>query len=122
MTFIMYSSARPPFMVEKTKTESGHLYIITPNSSLQYPSAEYLREKVMKENKEEKTTIVIDGKYIKNIDSTVAKVCLKNYFLFATRYYRLCQLKNIVLIFTILGVFFTSILIKNICTIYSFNF
>lgn len=73
MAFLLYASARPPLTIEKSRIHSRDVFVVTPSRSLQYPAAEFIRERVMKECNQEKNVIVIDGKYIRNIDSTVAK-------------------------------------------------
>lgn len=73
LLFILYSSARPSIEIEREKLPQGDVFIVTPSRSLQFPSAEYLREKVIQGCYYPKTTVVLNGKYINNVDATVAK-------------------------------------------------
>ncbi|KAF5284362.1 hypothetical protein FQR65_LT13579 [Abscondita terminalis] len=73
LLFILYSSARPSIEIEREKLAQGDVFIVTPSRSLQFPSAEYLREKVIQGCYYPKTTVVLNGKYINNVDATVAK-------------------------------------------------
>lgn len=67
---------RPPIFIDKEKFPEGEMFIVTPSRGLQFPAAEYIKERVLKECNTEKTAVVIDGKYINNIDATVAKVLI----------------------------------------------
>lgn len=75
ITFVLYSSARPPVSIERNRLPSGDAFIFTPSRGLQYPAAEYVREKIMKDCDRKDSTVIIHGKYVRSIDSTVAKVC-----------------------------------------------
>lgn len=78
LIFILYISARPAVTIEKRKLQHCDVFVATPCRSMQYTSAEFVREKIMRECSEPNTVVVLDGKYIKSIDSTVAKVGYKN--------------------------------------------
>lgn len=71
MVFLLYTSARPKLDVEQT---SGNIYVVRVNTGLQFAAAEYVRETIQQKCNAEKSTIVIDGKYVRHIDATVAKV------------------------------------------------
>lgn len=74
IVFVLYSSARPPISIERNKLPCGDAFIVTPSRSLQYPSAEFVREKVIKDCDRFNSTVIIDGKHIRSVDATVAKV------------------------------------------------
>lgn len=78
LIFVLYLSARPAVAVEKHKLQHCDVFVATPCRSMQYPAAEFVRERVMEECSGANTVVVLDGKYIKSIDSTVAKVGRKN--------------------------------------------
>ncbi|XP_031353794.1 sodium-independent sulfate anion transporter-like [Photinus pyralis] len=71
--FLLYSSARPSIEIEREKFPQGDVFVVTPCRSLQFPSAEYLREKVIQDCYDPKVTVVLNGKHINNVDATVAK-------------------------------------------------
>ncbi|KAB0793487.1 hypothetical protein PPYR_13107 [Photinus pyralis] len=71
--FVLHSSARPSIEIEREKFPQGDVFVVTPSRSLQFPSAEYLREKVIQDCYDPKVTVVLNGKYINNVDATVAK-------------------------------------------------
>ena len=77
LLFVLYASARPKFNIEKEKISSDQteVYIITPKDTLYFPAAEYLRDTVL-EFEGGDVTVIINGKYIRNMDITVAKVLL----------------------------------------------
>ncbi|XP_031353795.1 sodium-independent sulfate anion transporter-like [Photinus pyralis] len=66
-------NARPSIEIEREKSPQGDVFVVTPSRSLQFPSAEYLREKVIQDCYDPKVTVVLNGKYINNVDATVAK-------------------------------------------------
>lgn len=77
LIFVLHSSARPIITIDNEKTPHGDVFIVTPSSNLEFPSAEFLREKVIQNCDYPKTTVLLNGKYISGIDATVAKVCFK---------------------------------------------
>lgn len=72
--FVLYASARPPVIIAKEKLPQGDVYVVSPSRGLQFPSAEYLREKVMRNCYYAGSTVAIDGRNLSNVDATVAKV------------------------------------------------
>lgn len=74
ITFVLYSSARPPVTIERNKLPCGDTFIVTPSRSLQYPAAEFVRERIINHCDRFNSTVIINGKYIRNVDATVAKV------------------------------------------------
>lgn len=77
LIFVLYLSARPAVAVERQKLQHCDVFIATPCRSMQYPAAEFVRERIMSECNEPNAIVVLNGKYIKSIDSTVAKVSNK---------------------------------------------
>lgn len=74
LLFVLYLSARPAVAVERHKLQQCDVFVASPCRSMQYPAAEFVREKIMKECNEPNTVVVLDLKYVKSIDATVAKV------------------------------------------------
>jgi sodium-independent sulfate anion transporter 11 len=75
LLFVLYASARPKFYIttEKLANGQGEIFVVTPKDTLYFPAAEYLRDTVLDfEGKD--ITVVINGKYIRSMDVTVAKV------------------------------------------------
>lgn len=75
IVFVLYSSARPKISIERNKLSCGDTFVVTPTRSLQYPSAEFVREKIIKECDLFNSTVIIHGRYVRSVDATVAKVC-----------------------------------------------
>nr|XP_022916684.1 sodium-independent sulfate anion transporter isoform X2 [Onthophagus taurus] len=83
LLFLLHSSMKPKLNIEKEKMPEGDVFIVTPTAArIHFPAAEYIRETIMKrcnpENDDkitenERVTVVIDGKYVTNLDATVAK-------------------------------------------------
>lgn len=74
IVFVLYSSARPPVYIERLKLSDGDIFLVAPSRSLQYPAAEFIREKIMSDCDGTNNVIVVDGKYIRSIDATVGRV------------------------------------------------
>lgn len=74
LLFVLYTSLRPPITIEREKLPEGEVFIVTPSRGLQFPAAEYIKERILKDCNCSKATVVIDGRYINNIDATVARV------------------------------------------------
>ncbi|KAF5289752.1 hypothetical protein FQA39_LY03669 [Lamprigera yunnana] len=73
LLFILHSSARPSIEIEREKFPLHDVFVVTPSRSLHFPSAEYLREKIIQNCCYPKTIVIVNGKYINHIDATVAK-------------------------------------------------
>lgn len=82
MLFILYKSVRPKISISKVKIQNIQVGIVDVKENLCYPSAEYLKCKVIKfvVSNDDIKLIVLNGKEITNIDSTVALVSVKNKF------------------------------------------
>lgn len=71
LLFVLYASARPKLSIEENQEVDGRKsVIITPKDTLYFPAAEFLRDTVLTCD----GSIEINGKYIRNVDVTVAKV------------------------------------------------
>ncbi|XP_066250389.1 sodium-independent sulfate anion transporter-like isoform X2 [Euwallacea similis] len=73
LVFVLYDSARPKLYIENITIEDQVVYLIRPKSSLYFPSAEYLREEILKMCSERNSVVVVDGEFVRNIDGTAAK-------------------------------------------------
>ncbi|KRT84007.1 hypothetical protein AMK59_819, partial [Oryctes borbonicus] len=73
IAFILYSSLRPPIAIDKEKLPEGEIFVVTPKRGLQFPAAEYIKERILKDCNCPKSTVVVDGKYINCIDATVGR-------------------------------------------------
>lgn len=78
LVFVLYTNARPEVFIQKEKLPQGNVFVVTPSKELHYPSADYIRGYVMRECIGDTNTVVLDGKYIKSVDTTVAKVNFAN--------------------------------------------
>lgn len=76
MLFILYKSARPKIIIYNEKVLGVQVGIVDVKENLCYSSAEYLKSKVIKfvATCEDIQLIVLNGKVITYIDSTVALV------------------------------------------------
>jgi sodium-independent sulfate anion transporter 11 len=72
--FVLYASARPKFDIdnEKLSNGQGNAVVITPKDTLYFPAAEYLRDTAL-DLEGDNITVIINGKYVRSIDITVAK-------------------------------------------------
>ncbi|KAG5888753.1 hypothetical protein JTB14_021500 [Gonioctena quinquepunctata] len=70
IVFVLYSSARPKIEIEEL---SGDTYLVKIKSGLHFTASEFMRERILQNCTEEKTTVIVDGEYMGNIDATVAK-------------------------------------------------
>ncbi|XP_066250639.1 sodium-independent sulfate anion transporter-like [Euwallacea similis] len=73
LLFILYDSARPKLYFERITLENHIVYMIRPKASLFFPSAEYMRDEILRVCCEEKSIIVFDGEYVRTMDVTHAK-------------------------------------------------
>ncbi|KAJ8967613.1 hypothetical protein NQ314_002731, partial [Rhamnusium bicolor] len=71
MIFLLYASARPKLEIEKP---SDDVYLVKLKTGIYFSAAEYVRKYILENCVGEKTTVIIDGKCLGNIDATVAKV------------------------------------------------
>ncbi|XP_044731995.1 sodium-independent sulfate anion transporter-like [Chrysoperla carnea] len=86
--WILYGAARPNISIEYVMVSNKRVMLVTPSQSLLFPSAEYLREIIVAEldymknyssisntqnNGENNLVIVLDGRNVLYIDTTVAK-------------------------------------------------
>lgn len=75
LIFILYANTRPKLHIEREKVPYGNVFLVQTKTAWHYTAAEHVRETVLKECTQDYSKfIVIDGKSIGNIDSTVAKV------------------------------------------------
>ncbi|RZC37615.1 sodium-independent sulfate anion transporter-like, partial [Asbolus verrucosus] len=68
LLFVLYASARPKLTIVK----ESKVFVITPKDTLYFPAAEYMRDTVLS-CEGENSVVIIDGKYIRDMDITVAK-------------------------------------------------
>ncbi|XP_046393579.1 sodium-independent sulfate anion transporter-like isoform X2 [Ischnura elegans] len=81
LLFLLYDVARPSIKISKLKYGHNCVLLMTPDRSVVFPSAEYVREYVLKSSGDDDPedcnyTVVIDGTHIQYIDATAAK-CIK---------------------------------------------
>lgn len=77
MAFILYHAARPKISVEVKKTHNEVEYLmITPDRAFIFPSADYVRNLVMKQSMKQNLPVVIDATHIYGADYTAASVIL----------------------------------------------
>uniref|UniRef100_T1IYZ8 STAS domain-containing protein n=1 Tax=Strigamia maritima TaxID=126957 RepID=T1IYZ8_STRMM len=72
---LLYSSARPDILVDKTHSLDREYILVQPDRTLSFPAVEYLRKKVI-EVEGGRTPVIFDGTHLCNMDYTVAQ-CLK---------------------------------------------
>lgn len=72
--FVLYASARPKLNIQTDHylQEDIGVIKITPKDTLYFPAAEFLRDTVLES--ERNVVVVLNGKYIRNMDVTVARV------------------------------------------------
>ncbi|XP_063706703.1 sodium-independent sulfate anion transporter [Culicoides brevitarsis] len=77
MAFILYHAARPKISCEVLKTHNNIEYLmITPDRAFIFPSADYVRNLVMKQSMKQNLPVVIDATHIYGADYTAANVIL----------------------------------------------
>lgn len=81
LLFIIYASSRPQIRLEELTVGSHRVLLVEPDRSLPFAAAEYLKLKIMKKALDlpDVDIIVLNGRYVKAIDVTVAEVCMKRY-------------------------------------------
>ncbi|XP_068146445.1 sodium-independent sulfate anion transporter [Drosophila tropicalis] len=75
LVYILYSSARPQVLIKQEKINGYEIALVDVKQKLDYASAEYLKEKVVRflnHQHEEIRLVVIKGEEINSIDYTVA--------------------------------------------------
>lgn len=73
LVFVLYESARPKLYIEKVTVQDCLVYLVRPKGSLYFPSAEHLREEVIKNCTVKNSIVVLDGEFVRTVDGTVAK-------------------------------------------------
>lgn len=72
---ILYHAARPKISIKECKTHSGYRYLmLTPDRCLVFPSADYVRNLVIKHSLKRDMPVVIDCSHVYGADFTAAKV------------------------------------------------
>lgn len=74
MVFVLYSTSRPKLQIEEISTAHGDGFVVTSKTGLHYAAAEHVREKILEKCCGEDMAVVVNGEYVGNIDTTVAKV------------------------------------------------
>ncbi|XP_057330225.1 sodium-independent sulfate anion transporter isoform X1 [Microplitis mediator] len=74
LILLLYFAARPNLAIEERNIEGTEVLLVVPEQSLSFPAAEYLRERVIEWcDKKSAVPVIIDGRFIHRIDTTVAK-------------------------------------------------
>ncbi|XP_017785063.1 PREDICTED: sodium-independent sulfate anion transporter-like isoform X2 [Nicrophorus vespilloides] len=73
LIYVLYPVARPKMDIINVKIPQGDVLVVIPNTNMQFPVAEFFKEKIISEANIAQCTVVIDGSKITYIDSTVAK-------------------------------------------------
>lgn len=75
LMFVLYTVARPQWsLIRRNMSITGNeVLVITPKDSLYFPAAGYLRDEVLRHG-DHNLLVLFDGRNVKTIDSTVAKV------------------------------------------------
>ncbi|XP_063916375.1 sodium-independent sulfate anion transporter-like isoform X2 [Zophobas morio] len=74
--FVLYGAARPKVLIEKMNENGANYVKVTPTAAILFPSAEFVREKIMKSKETQVFTVVVfDCQRINRMDFTAAK-CL----------------------------------------------
>ncbi|KAI9584660.1 hypothetical protein GQX74_006555 [Glossina fuscipes] len=74
LLFILYHAARPKIMLETMSVDELKFLKITPDRCLIFPSAEFVRNLILKSGCQSSLPVVIDCTYIYGSDYTAAKV------------------------------------------------
>ncbi|XP_055325913.1 sodium-independent sulfate anion transporter-like, partial [Sitodiplosis mosellana] len=75
ISFVLYSIARPVIHVYNRKVMEQELLVLMPDQSLTFSSSDHFKYKILKYVVQNTPKIiVIDGRYVRTIDATVAKV------------------------------------------------
>ncbi|XP_023247261.1 sodium-independent sulfate anion transporter-like isoform X1 [Copidosoma floridanum] len=75
LALLLYGTARPTLLIEERLVNDLPVLLVSPQQSLSFPAAEYLRERVMSwcDVMKNTTMVIIDGQNVNEIDTTVAK-------------------------------------------------
>lgn len=75
VVFILYSTSRPNADINVISVKGKEVLFITPDQTLIYSAAEYIRSIILKSALKSKSTnlIVVNGAFVHTIDVTVAK-------------------------------------------------
>ncbi|XP_043283268.1 sodium-independent sulfate anion transporter-like isoform X2 [Venturia canescens] len=75
LLLLLYSTAKPGLKIEEKTVARTNLLLVSPQQSLSFPAAEYLRETVMSwcDGREGAIPVVVEGAHVHSIDATVAK-------------------------------------------------
>ncbi|XP_018332419.1 sodium-independent sulfate anion transporter-like isoform X2 [Agrilus planipennis] len=73
LSIVLYFSARPPIVLDFRQIDDKKVYLVVPETSLLFPAAEHLKEKLLTACQESESLVVLDGCRIKFIDATIAK-------------------------------------------------
>ncbi|KAK0169011.1 hypothetical protein PV327_002762 [Microctonus hyperodae] len=75
LILLLYFAARPGLSIEVKEIDEMTVLFVTPEQSLSFPAAEYLRDTVMDwcDRKTATIPVIVDGRYVHRIDATVAK-------------------------------------------------
>lgn len=72
--FVLYPVARPKFNMRREEIDGEYLYVIVPSVEMQFPVADYFRDRVLKDCQRPFSTVVIDGLNVRYMDATVARI------------------------------------------------
>lgn len=75
VVFILYTTSRPNSDINVISVNDKEVLFITPDQTLIYSAAEYIRAIILKSALKSKSTnlIVVNGSFVHTIDTTVAK-------------------------------------------------
>ncbi|OXU20106.1 hypothetical protein TSAR_005452 [Trichomalopsis sarcophagae] len=75
LVLLLYGTARPGLLIEERAVNEIPVLLVTPQQSLSFPAAEYLREQVMSwcDTIQYTNIVAIDGRNVMAIDATIAK-------------------------------------------------
>lgn len=75
IAFVLYNIARPNVLVYNRKVLDQEMLVLLPDQCLTFSSSDHIKSKVLKYvNRNTSSIIIIDGRYVRSIDTTVAKV------------------------------------------------
>ncbi|XP_011052627.1 PREDICTED: sodium-independent sulfate anion transporter-like isoform X3 [Acromyrmex echinatior] len=75
LILLLYFAARPGLLIEERIVDGLTVLFVSPKQSLSFPAAEYLRERVMSwcDKRPTSLPVIIEGRHVLRIDTTVAK-------------------------------------------------